>query len=49
MYDGTTHGMVHAGFSGFGGFVAHKKSRYKLIRNRFEIPRAPYHGNVSNH
>lgn len=33
-----THGIVHAGFSGFRAFVARKKSRCKLIGNRFVIP-----------
>lgn len=31
----TTHGIVHAGFSGFAGFVARKKCRCNLIGNRF--------------
>jgi len=34
----TTHGIVHAGFSGFRRFVARKKSRCKLIGNRLVIP-----------
>ena len=34
----TTHGIVHAGLSGLRRFVARKKSRYKLIGNRFVIP-----------
>ena len=33
-----THGIVHAGFIGFRRFVTRKKSRYKLIGNRFVIP-----------
>ena len=37
-YDGTTHGLVHAGIRGFRAFVAHKKVRCKLIGNRFVIP-----------
>jgi hypothetical protein len=37
-HDGTTHGIVHAGFSGFRRFVARKKSRCKLIGFRFVIP-----------
>ena len=34
----STHGIVHAGFSGFRAFVARKKSRCKLIENRLVIP-----------
>ena len=34
----TTHGIVHAGFSGFQRFVARKKVQCKLIGNRFVIP-----------
>ena len=34
----TTHGILHAGFSGLRTFVARKKGRYKLIGNRFVIP-----------
>jgi len=34
----TTHGLVHAGFRGFRRSVARKKSRRKLIGNRFVIP-----------
>jgi len=33
-----THGIVHAGFSGFRAFVARKKSRCKLIGFRFAVP-----------
>ncbi len=33
-----THGIVHAGFRGLRGFVAHTKSCCKLIRNRLVIP-----------
>ncbi len=33
-----THGIVHAGFSGFRRFVARKKGRCILIGNRFEFP-----------
>jgi hypothetical protein len=36
--EGTTHGIVHAGFSGFRSFVARKKGRCKLIGNRLVIP-----------
>lgn len=36
--DALTHGIVHAGFRGFRAFVARKKSRCKLIGNRFVIP-----------
>ena len=38
MYERTTNGIVHAGFSGLRGFVARKKSRCKLIGNRLVIP-----------
>lgn len=38
MHERTTHGIVHAGFRGFRVFVARKKSRCKLIGNRFVIP-----------
>jgi mannitol/fructose-specific phosphotransferase system IIA component len=34
----STHGIVHAGFSGLQEFVARKKSRCKLIGNRLVIP-----------
>ena len=34
----TTHGIVHAGFSGLRRFVARKKSRCKLIGFRLVIP-----------
>lgn len=37
-HDRTTHGIVHAGFSGMRAFVARKKGRCKLIGNRFVIP-----------
>ena len=33
-----THGIVHAGFSGFRAFVARKKCQCNLIGNRFVIP-----------
>jgi len=33
-----THGIVHAGFSGMRAFLARKKSRCKLIGNRFVLP-----------
>ena len=35
--------IVHAGFRGFRAFVARKKSRCKLIRNRFVIPHDTIH------
>jgi hypothetical protein len=35
--------IVHAGFSGFRKFVARKKSRCKLIGNRFVIPHDTIH------
>ena len=38
MYERTTNGIVHAGFSGLRGFVARKKSRSKLIGNCLVIP-----------
>jgi len=38
MRDGTTHGIVHAGFRGFRVFVARKKGQCILIINRFAIP-----------
>jgi len=34
----TTHGIVHAGFSGLRRFVSRKKRSYKLIGNRLVIP-----------
>lgn len=37
-HDRITHGIVHAGFSGFRRFVARKKGRCKLISFRFVIP-----------
>ena len=43
----TTHGIVHAGFRGIRAFVARKKSRYKLIGNRFVIPHDTIPSNVS--
>jgi hypothetical protein len=33
-----THGILNAGFRGFRRIVARKKSRCKLIGNRFLIP-----------
>ncbi len=32
-----THDIVHASFSSLRRFVAHKKSRYKLMGNRFKL------------
>jgi hypothetical protein len=37
-HENTTHGIVHAGFSGIRAFVARKKSRYKLIGFHLVIP-----------
>ena len=42
MHDGTTMCIVHAGFRGFRTFVPRKKSRCKLIGNRFVIPHSTY-------
>lgn len=47
-HENTTHGIVHAGFSGFRTFVARKKGRCKLIGNRFVIPHDTIPSNVSN-
>ena len=44
-----THGIVHAGFSGLRAFVARKKSRCKLIGNRFVIPHDTIPSNVGGH
>ena len=41
-----THGIVHAGFRGFRAVVARKKSRCKLIGNRFVIPHDTIPSNV---
>ena len=41
-----TNGIVHAGFRGFRRFVARKKSRCKLIGNRFVIPHDTIPSNV---
>lgn len=35
----TTHGIVHAGFSGLRWFVARKKVQCSLIGNRLVLPR----------
>lgn len=43
----TTHGIVHAGFSGLRTFVARKKSRCKLIGNRLVFPHDTIPSNVS--
>jgi hypothetical protein len=48
-YDGTTHGIVHAGFSGFRRFAARKKGQCKLIGNRFVIPHDTIPSTVSGH
>ena len=45
--EGTTHGIVHAGFRGMRAFVARKKSRCKLIGNRFVIPHDTIPSNVN--
>ena len=42
-YDRTTMCIVHAGFRGFRASVARKKSRCKLIGNRFVIPHDTIH------
>jgi mannitol/fructose-specific phosphotransferase system IIA component len=47
MYDGTTHGIVHAGFGGLSVMMARKKGRCKLIGNRFVIPHDTIPSNVS--
>jgi len=44
-----THGIVHAGFSGFRVFVARNKVRCKLIGNRLVIPHDTIPSNVSGH
>ncbi len=44
-----THGIVHAGFSGFRRFVARKKGRCILIGNRFEFPHDTIPSTVSVH
>ena len=41
-----THGIVHAGFRGFRALVARKKSRCKLIGNRFVIPHDTIHSTL---
>jgi hypothetical protein len=41
-----THGIVHAGFSGFRAFVARKKGRCKLIGNRLVLPHDTIPSNV---
>jgi hypothetical protein len=38
--------IVHAGFRGFRAFAARKKSRYKLIGNRFVIPHDTIHSTL---
>jgi len=37
IHESLTHGILHAGFSGFRRFVTRKKSQYKLIVNRLVI------------
>ena len=49
MHDSTTHGIVHAGFSGFRSFVARKKSRCILTGNRFVLPHDTIPENVLCH
>ncbi len=44
-----THGIVHAGFSGFRRFVARKKSSCKLIGFRLVIPHDTIPSTVGNH
>ena len=48
-HENTTHGIVHAGFSGSRRFVARKKSQCKLIGNRFVIPHDTIPSNVVVH
>jgi hypothetical protein len=43
-----THGIVHAGFSGMRAFLARKKSRCKLIGNRFVLPHDTIPSSVGN-
>ncbi len=45
-HQAVTHGIVHADFSGFRRFVARKKSKCKLIRNRFVFPHDTIPSNV---
>jgi len=42
----TTHGSVHAGFSGLRAFVARKKVSSKLIGNSLAIPHDTLPSNV---
>jgi hypothetical protein len=44
-----THGIVHAGFSGMRAFLARKKSRCKLIGNRFVLPHDTIPSSVTVH
>ena len=48
-HDGTTHGRVHAGVSGFRALVARKKAGSKLIRNSFVIPHETLPSTVSGY
>lgn len=48
MHDGTTHGVVHAGFRGMRAFVAREKGRCKLIGNRLVIPHDTIPSNVAH-
>ena len=43
------HGILHAGFRGIRAFIARKKSRCKLIGNRFVIPHDTIPSNVTQH
>ena len=38
QHERTTHGIVHAGFSGIRRFVARKKGQCNLISYRFVLP-----------
>ncbi len=49
MHERTTHGIVHAGFSGLRTFMARKISRCKLIKNRFVIPHDTIPSTVGGH
>jgi hypothetical protein len=48
-HDGTTHGIVHAGFSGLRRFVARKKVSCNWIVYRFVIPHDTIPSNVIVH
>ena len=44
-----THGIVHAGVSGFRRFVARKKGQCNLIGNRLVIPHDTIPSTVISH